>query len=358
LLGLGADVPRGDVTTESGRAVEYREPDFSRFTNLPGIQLATKVFRKRQASVIAGGDVVTTALMGVEPSVFASVAAFPDHLLPAHPNAYMNLLLARRDAFLVSQSFAEKHRVKLGDALAVTWTGGGYVAGIVAGFVPWWPTYNPYTEERGESREIVIANLSHIQLSVGVQPYEVWMKKAPGASTETIYAALSGAEFALLAFSDAGQALAAARSDAVLQGTNGALTMGSVITVIVSTIGFLIYWIISIEGRVLQFGVFRAMGLSRVSVLGMIAGEQVLISLVAILAGITIGGLAGDLFVPLLELTRAAADQVPPFRVIADPGDYLKLYAIVGGMLAVGTAVLAVRISRIRMAQAIKLGEE
>jgi putative ABC transport system permease protein len=52
------------------------------------------------------------------------------------------------------------------------------------------------------------------------------------------------------------------------------------------------------------------------------------------------------------------AQQVPPFRVIADRGDYVKLYAIVGGMLAVGLAVRDVRISRIRMAQAIKLGEE
>jgi len=75
-------------------------------------------------------------------------------------------------------------------------------------------------------------------------------------------------------------------------------------------------------------------------------------------AGIPIGGVAGDLFVTLLKLTRAAARQVPPFRVIANRGDYLKLYDIVGGMLAVGVAVLSVRIWRMRMAQAAKLGKE
>jgi putative ABC transport system permease protein len=134
--------------------------------------------------------------------------------------------------------------------------------------------------------------------------------------------------------------------------------MGFVVTMIVSTIGFLIYWIISLQGRVLQFGVFRAMGLSRASVLAMIVWEQALISLVAIVAGIVIGGAAGDLFVPLLELTRSAAQQVPPFRVLADRGDYVKLYVMVGAMLGVGLTVLGVRISRIRIAQAIKLGEE
>ncbi len=356
--GFGVQVPRGDVTAESGRAVEYREPDFARFDSLPGIAKATKVFRKKLASVSGAGEIVSASLMGIDPSRFAAVAAFPAGLLPAHPNAYMNLLLRRPDALLVSQSFADRHKVKLGDALSVTWTGGGYMAGVVAGFVSWWPTYNPYTDEPGEARELVIANLAHVQLSVGLQPYEVWLRKAPAASAEAIYKAIADLKTTLVAFTDAGQELAAARADAVLQGTNGALTMGFMITMIVSTIGFLIYWIISIQGRVLQFGVFRAMGLSRPSVLGMVASEQLLISLVAVLVGIMIGGVASDLFVPLLELTRAAAKQVPPFRVVAEPGDYIQIYAIVGGMLAVGMAALGVRISRIRMAQAIKLGEE
>src|SRR5258706_2950964 len=106
------------------------------------------------------------------------------------------------------------------------------------------------------------------------------MKKAAGASSEGIYAGLEDQKIQAVTFNDASQALVAARADAVLQGTNGALTMGFMVTMIVSMIGFLIYWIISIQGRVLQFGVFRAMGLSRLSVLGMIACEQVLISLV------------------------------------------------------------------------------
>jgi putative ABC transport system permease protein len=358
MQGRAVDLPRGDVTADSSRPVEYHEPDFSRYTSLPGIQGATRVFRRQKATVNVGTDTVDTYLMGIEPAVFSEVAAFPAGLLPLHPNAYMNVLLGRPDALLVSQSFAEENHVKLGDALSVTWSGGGYLTGVVGGFVPWWPTYNPFTTEPLESRNLVVAGLRHVQLSVGVQPYEVWMKKTPGASSEDIYARLQAQKIQVVAFNDASQALVVARGDAVLQGTNGALTMGFIVTMIVSMIGFLIYWIISIQGRVLQFGVFRAMGLSRLSVLGMIASEQALISLVAILAGITIGGVTGDLFVPLLELTRAAARQVPPFRVVAERADYVNLYVIVGCMLAVGLSVLGVRIMRIRMAQAIKLGEE
>jgi putative ABC transport system permease protein len=90
----------------------------------------------------------------------------------------------------------------------------------------------------------------------------------------------------------------------------------------------------------------------------MVIWEQILVSLAAIVVGVVIGGAAGDLFVPLLEVTRSAAQQVPPFRVVADPGDYVKLYVIVGAMLGAGLAVLGARIARIRIAESIKLGEE
>jgi len=126
----------------------------------------------------------------------------------------------------------------------------------------------------------------------------------------------------------------------------------------VTVIGFLIYWIISIQSRVLQFGVLRAMGMSRRRVLALIAWEQLMVSGVAVALGIAIGGLAGDVFVPLLQLTASASQQVPPFRVVAEPSDYARVYAVVGGMLAVGFAALGVFVFRLRVAEAMKLGEE
>jgi len=337
----------------------YREPDFGRFTSLRGVQSAARVFRRTGVFVYpAEGTAVKSTILGIRPQEFGKTAWLGTGLLPAHPNRYLNLLAASPRAVLLSQSFADAHKVKLGDEIGITWAGQGYLAGTVYGFVPWWPTYNPYTKETGETTELVIANLSWVRANMALEPYEVWLKNAPGASREEIYAQLAEKEIRILRLSDAGAQVAAAKNDALLQGTNGALTMGFVVTMLVSFIGFLIYWIISIQSRVLQFGVFRAMGLSRLSVAGMLALEQVLISIVAILAGIAIGGAAADLFVPLLELTKSAAEQVPPFQVIADPRDYYKVYVIVAAMLGAGIAALALRVSRIRISQAIKLGEE
>jgi putative ABC transport system permease protein len=144
----------------------------------------------------------------------------------------------------------------------------------------------------------------------------------------------------------------------MVQGTNGALTLGFIVTMSVSTIGFLIYWTLSIRQRVLQFGIFRAMGMSVQKIIGLLACEQVLISGIAILVGIIIGGITSDLFVPLLQLVYSAAQQVPPFKVVAAREDYIKIYIMVLFMLSIGLSILGMIISKIKIHQAIKLGED
>jgi hypothetical protein len=84
----------------------------------------------------------------------------------------------------------------------------------------------------------------------------------------------------------------------------------------------------------------------------------VLVSGAAVAFGVAAGGAAGDLFVPLLQLTASAAEQVPPFHVTSDPADFVRLFAVAGAFLVAGLAVLTAIAFRIRIAQAIKLGEE
>jgi putative ABC transport system permease protein len=70
------------------------------------------------------------------------------------------------------------------------------------------------------------------------------------------------------------------------------------------------------------------------------------------------GNLTSDLFVPLFEMSFATTEQVPPFEIVSRLSDYVQLYAIVGFTLTIGLSILGYRLSRIRIAQALKLGEE
>jgi len=340
--------------------IQYTEPPFLPFTELKGVEKATKVFINDSVIVQNSTRDYTgrTKLMGIIPNEFGKVAWFRNDLLRPHWYNYLNLMSHHPMAALVSRSFAEEHNVKQGDSLWLSWGDQGYLEVIVYEFIDYWPTFNPNVKERNESANLVVANLDYIQVNSALEPYQVWLKKEPGATSGEIYQDIEDKGLQIEKLTDAGQQIIINKNDPMVQGTNGSLTLGFIVTMSVSTIGFLIYWILSIRQRELQFGIFRAMGMSVKKVIGLLACEQVLISGTAILVGIIIGGIASDLFVPLLQMAYSAAQQVPPFKVIAAREDYIKIYTVVLLMLTIGLSVLGIIISKIKIHQAIKLGED
>ena len=344
--------------------VQYIEPPFIPYTELSGVELATKVFRHNNVMVQTPTreNVNRVYLMGIIPDEFGKVAWFRPDLLRPHWYHYLNLMAHHPMAALVSTSFKERYDLKQGDSLWLNWGDQGYMEVIIYEFVDYFPTFNPKAgdPELATTKDsfLVVANLSYIHANMALEPYEVWLKKAPGATSEQIYKDIENKELRINRIQDIGQEIIKKKNDPMLQGTNGALTLGFIVTMTISTIGFLIYWILSIKQRVLQFGIFRAMGLSVKKLIGMLVCEQILISGTAILIGIIIGGITSDLFVPLLQMVYSAAQQVPPFKVAASREDYIRIYSVVLTMLGIGLSVLGVIISRIKIHQAIKLGED
>jgi len=141
-------------------------------------------------------------------------------------------------------------------------------------------------------------------------------------------------------------------------GVFGILSLGFLISVIVSLIGYLLYWFFNLSSRVVQFGVLRAMGLSRKQLTGMLLLEQLFTAGLSIGLGIGIGRLASYLYLPFLQTSENVQQQVPPFRIIFDAKDDLAIYIIVFIMLLIGATMLFMHIRRLRVHQAIKLGEE
>ena len=339
----------------------YNEPDFVPYTQLDTIDVATKAFRDKKTSVTCdGGSADGVTLMGVIPHEFGQVAWSRSDLLPAHINEYLNIMTDNPTAVFVSRALAEQTGINPGDKIEFAWSGQSKaLEAVVCGIIDYWPTINPNAQESGENDlKFMVANLNYIHAEGAVRPYEIWMSRADGATSEMIYAEFEekGIKFDTIVNTE--QDLVAAKNDPMLQGINGTLTLGFVIIMAITLIGFLIYWIFNIRGRTLQFGILRAMGLSKRQLIGMILWEQLLISGVAILAGILIGSLAANLFVPLLQMIYTPAEQVPPFKVVAYFSDYLRLFVVLLIMLVAGSAVLARIISRIKMDQALKLGED
>ena len=353
----GGGLPGQAAASFSSPRVQYREPPYHPFTLLPGLEGTTRVLRQARAQVsLPGNRRTVSALMAITPEEFGRVAWFRSDLLPVHWHHYLNRLAADPKAMLLSSSIAEEFDIKLGDIILVTWSSQDVVDGVVVGFIDHWPTFLP-VDERATPR-LVVANFPYIRAKMAVEPYEIWARRTPRSSTAEIYQAIDDRELDIVSMTDATQQVVEAKNDPLLQGTNGVLTLGFSVAMLICIVGFVMYWVLTLRSRTLQFGVLRAIGMSSRRVLAMLMVEQILITGSAIVAGIVIGRVAALLFVPLLQVVYAAADQVPAFRVASERGDFLRIYAVAAALLVLGGVLFRTLLARLDIQQALKLGEE
>lgn len=371
----------------SSSTVTYIEPMFERLEKLDGVKAATAVYKNNSVNVKSSRKVTVKVssentedeqgrefngeseqttdtlsnvrLMTVNPSEFANICWFKDELLPVHINAYLNALSECNYGVILSSSFRDNYGYELGDNIEVAWGQNDYFGATVLAFVDYWPSIDPTEQnDNGTYIDFAIMNFNYVQVQTPIEPYEVWMDLEDDAKVADFYASIEDADIKATKLEVASQKIVSEKNEPMLQGLNGALTLGFIIIMIMCIIGFLIYWILSIKSRTLQFGILRAMGMSYKEIIAMIIYEQLLVSGVAVICSIVIGGIASDLFVPLFRAMFTAQSKMLPFTVTALRSDYIKIYILILLMLGVGFAVLGRIISKIKISQALKLGED
>lgn len=342
----------------------YEDLDYGKYQNLDGIESVTQVIvDKRAAASVVSGEVKNVTLMGIHTKEFGETARFKESLLSAHYHEYLNAISQNSQAILVSSNFQEFFGCRLGDVLSYTTGQGKYMRGVICGFVDYWPSYAPVTMRKRSDglysetdNFLIVANLSQLQASGGELPCQVWIK-TKGASG-FIYDFAEANQIKYTMFEDTAAQLIRMKNDPIFQGTNGILTIGFICILLLCTIGFLIYWILSIQSRTLQFGIFRAMGMSMREVFTMLINEQIFITGVSLGAGILVGALTSKLFVPLIQIAYSSADQVLPLEIVSLNSDYVRLFAVIGAVIVICMIILGVLISKIKISQALKLGED
>lgn len=352
---------------ETGRTkLAYNEPDYNKYTTIPGLESITKVVCEDEATVTMDGmrRSSTVTLMGIHTKEFGQTASLKDGLLPEHFYDYLNVISQRSNAILVSSNFRDKYGYELGQSLNYRDSDGNSARGVIYGFVDYWPTYSATTEVEdsdGTIREVdnllVIANLSYLQAQWGVTPYQVWLKMQDG-DTAPVYDFVEAYNLTLLQFRDQTADLVNMKNDPAIQGTNGILTVGFVVALLLCTVGFLIYWILAIHTRSLQFGIFRAMGMGMGEIAVMLFNEQLYVSALSIAIGIGAGILGSKLFVPLVQLAYVKAATPLPLEVSLAGSDIIRLLVVVLIVMAVCMLILGTIIRKLKIAQALKLGED
>ncbi len=355
-VGGGGDPAMGEDASES--PVYYTEPQFSKYEALPSVESAARVLTIKKASISYQSKKKNgVTLMGIVPDEFGRTCFFKNSLLPHHLNEYLNLMAEDPRALLLSQSFLKESGLVPGDTVFLSIGGNrSNVQFTVYAGVDYFPSFNPADNSGRTEPLLAVANLIYLQQETKLEPYAVWLKKAPGATSSQLYEELAG--FSILQLSDASVQLTAAKNDPLTQGINGYFTLSFLVTMLITFVGFFLYWILAIKSRLLQFGILRSMGLSRLSVTAVLLWEQLLASAMSIAAGFGLGVLAAELFAPVLECNVSAADQILPFTVTAFPGDFVRMAVLVSAMLLLAAAALGRIVFTLHAGEALKLGEE
>lgn len=348
------------ATSLSPKRVQYTEPLYDNALNkLPGVEHYAKVFIKEDAYFSTSNAVVDAKLYGIDTDEFGMTAWFKDGILDYHINEYLNLIASDASSVLISRSIANEQGLKPGDPISIGWDMVESRNFIVYGIIDYFPTFQPNpTKPADPLPHMIVGHLSTIKTLLAVEPYEYWFKLKPDASRVDFVKAIEEHKIYVTEYRDTIQQINDMKSDPFQLAVNGVMTLGFIISIIISFCGFLLYWILTLQGRILQIGIFRAMGISFRQLIYMLVAEQLLTSGAALLIGALDGNLTSRLFVPFFQLSFDPKTQVPPFEVIFDPKDTTSLFIIVTIMIGTGLAILAYLLSRIKIHQAVKLGED
>ncbi len=351
---------------ETAGELRYYEPDYSKYAGLGSARSYTRVIRDEQAYVpYQGSERQQITLLGIHTREFGENTWLDQELLGRHYYELLNELAVEPTGVLVSRNFQTQMEYKVGDTIRYYSNSKKEVRGKIVDFVDYFPGYEPTTVSLSAEGEVttkdnylVIANYSALQKSLGTVPYEVWISLKEGQDSQELYQWVLDNDVHVVRYVDRAADLEKSVTDPLMQGTNGILTMGFIVTLILCAVGYLIYWIMSIRSREMMFGVLRASGMHKGEMFFMLINEQIFSGVFAILGGIGIGHLSSRMFVPILQTAYAASNQVLPMELITRQSDMLRLYGVVAGVMALCLVVLIVIVFRMNVAKALKLGEE
>jgi putative ABC transport system permease protein len=161
----------------------------------------------------------------------------------------------------------------------------------------------------------------------------------------------------VLASLDARSIIAEEQARPNQSGVFGLLSIGFIASALLTVLGYLLHSILSFRERFIELGVLRAIGLSAAQLAAFLSGEQLVLIGSGVGVGTVLGVLTTKLFVPFFQVSDDLHPFTPPFDVRIAWGDIAKIYAVFGVMLVIAIMVLILLLRRIKISQAIKLGE-
>ncbi len=352
--------PYAQIASESESEEEDTGPRWLFFPvyeylKVPGVKAAARVGRYTAEASTPTGN-IRGEFIGVDRLDFSKVAFWRKDFASASLGALMNSLAVRQDGVLVPREFMDQHNLRGGDTLRMQMSTYGYrfefpltIVGHFELFPTWYPSEGP----------LFVGNLEYMYEHAGSQfPYEVWLSAEPNVDLQQLGdEGLSEINLRVLSWDAALLEINDEQGRPERQGLFGLLSIGFGAAAVLTVFGFLLYALFSFRRRFIELGVLRASGLSSGQMTSFLAWELVFLIVIGGGAGTALGAWVSYLFIPYLQIGADPTSKIPPYLVeIAWPAVF-QIYALFGLLFFVTLIVLVILLRRMRIFEAIKLGE-
>lgn len=316
----------GGDSSSSSEAIDVSwVPTQAEFGELPGVVSAGRVGRYPATIPTEGDKELRGHFLGVDRADFARVAWFRKDFANDSLGALMNLLAYDDANVLVPQQYLDLTKRRVGDKIQLQITYDEISVSEefkIAGVYEYFPTVY-------EDDLTIVGNLDYLFLITGIDlPYNVWMatdgnlqaKVSPLGNTDT-HSGIFGLvkdEMGLVAGQarDARLIISQERGKFERVGVYGTLSVGFLAATLMAILALLIYSYASLQDRLYQFGVLRAIGVRQRQALIQVALEYGLLTIFGAVAGWVIGVQTAQLFTPFFRITGRTEVALPPLLPI------------------------------------------
>ncbi|MBE2201126.1 MAG: ABC transporter permease [Anaerolinea sp.] len=320
-----------------------------------GVQAAARVGEYTAVASI-GGRQQSGRILGIDRIDFAPVAFYrPDFAGNESLGGLMNRLAVQPDHLLVSREFLARNSLQVGDPLRLTIGAAGEFADApftIAGPLDLFPTQYP------QDGPFFVANLDYLHQALGgAFPYNVWLQTDTAVTTGQIIDGVRQLGFTVVTAQDARARILQEQTRPERQGLFGLLSVGFLAAAVLTVLGFLVYAVVSFHQRAIQLGMLRAIGFSVGQMAAYLAGEQALLIAAGVGLGTGLGVWASRLFIPFLQIGVGKTAVTPPFVVQIAWEQLAVIYVLFAAMFILATLILIALAARMRVFEAVKLGE-
>lgn len=329
-------------------------PPIDEYASVSGVAAATRV-GNYTADIRMPDKSIRGRFLALDRSDFPTVAWFREDLASESLGALMNRLALSGPNVLVSEQFFVDNLLSIGsriDILVLTDFGASIREQfVVAGIYKHFPTV--YADE-----VVVVGNMDYLFSYFPVtMPHRIWLRLQPGVASAAVLQAIP-VETGVDAIQRVGadEQLSRERAQTERVGVFGTLTVSFVMSALMAALGLLTYSYASLNDRLFQFSVLRAIGMRRASLAGQVLLEYAILITYGAVVGVLVGSYAAQLFVPLFRVGSGANAPLPPLLPIIAGSEILPLVlGFAGLMIVLELVVLSSALYR-RIFVALRMG--